>query len=214
MVSFKAEVSTPFPSLRLDCCMQEGFHWGRDVWLDASHSPFSIPPTPHWLPVFPTLPGLELEEREEIRGTEKFLLDWYFLDSVNVSSETSIVTKSLSVENNCVSILAGCLLLPPAQLFSSRVQGSLRILETLSGSPQGQNPFHNDTKVCFTFFTFFLSQVCSWVLKKLYDIFLVIWKGYSTTPPFSNYTSVWGWTFFLYFNQNHISQQNECRSRI
>lgn len=125
MVSFKAEVSTPFPSLRLDCCMQEGFHWGRDVWLDASHSPFSIPPTPHWLPVFPTLPGLELEEREEIRGTEKFLLDWYFLDSVNVSSETSIVTKSLSVENNCVSILAGCLLLPPAQLFSSRVQGSI-----------------------------------------------------------------------------------------
>lgn len=59
---------------------------GRDVWLDAPPLS-SIPPPPHRLPLLPTIPELQLEEKEEIRTAEKSLLEWYFLDFVNAASD-------------------------------------------------------------------------------------------------------------------------------
>lgn len=63
-------------------------------------SPFPIPPPPHRLPVFPTLPVFKMEDREEIRGREKLLPKWYFLDFILVSSETASITRSLSLETS------------------------------------------------------------------------------------------------------------------
>lgn len=44
---------------------------------------------------------------------------------------------------------------------------------------------------------------------------LSIWNSCKNTPFFSfpNYMSLWGWIFFIYFNQNNLQQQTECRSK-
>ena len=85
-----------------DCCKQEGCHGGEEIWLDNSLSPFAILPPPHRLPVFPMLPLFKMEDREEIRGTEKLLPKRYFLDFILVSSETTSITRSLSMETRTV----------------------------------------------------------------------------------------------------------------
>ena len=96
------------PSPPQDYCKQEGCH-GGEIWLDDSLSPFPILPPPHRLPVFPMLPVFEMEDREEIRGTEKLLPKWYFLDFILVSSETTSITRSLSMETRTVLLwLVAC----------------------------------------------------------------------------------------------------------
>ena len=123
-------------------------------------SPFPIPPPPHRLPVFPTLPVFKMEDREEIRGREKLLPKWYFLDFILVSSETTSITWSLSLETSTLLLwLDAC-----SFLEHSTSQGGSRDTREflrLSGRLQGQNHFHHDIKMCCTLFTFFLPRVYS-----------------------------------------------------
>lgn len=70
----------------------------------------------------------------------------------------------------------------------------------------------------YKMFVIVISESPSQHFKKLPVVkfkgeYLQFSKGYWNTPPFSIYISMLGHIFFIYFNQNHISQQSKCRGR-